>query len=97
MHVDDLANGCIFFMNNYNEKEILNVGWGIDISIKELAEKIKLKVGYKGLIEWDKSKPDGTPKKCMDVTKMKKFKFRPKISLDEGIDEMIKIYETTIN
>ena len=49
-------------MNNYDDKEILNVGWGIDISIKELAEKIKLKVDYKGSIEWDKSKPDGTPK-----------------------------------
>ena len=47
MHVDDLAEGCIFFMNNYNEKEILNVGWGIDISIKELAEKIKLKIDIK--------------------------------------------------
>lgn len=97
MHVDDLAEGCLFFMNNYDDKEILNVGWGIDISIKELAEKIKLKVDYKGSIEWDKSKPDGTPKKCMDVTEMRKFKFRPKITLDKGIEEMIKIYETTIN
>lgn len=97
MHVDDLAEGCLYFMDHYNKKEILNVGWGIDISVKDLADKIKLKVGYKGTINWDRSKPDGTPKKCMDVTEMKKFNFKPKISLEEGINEMIKIYEVSNN
>ncbi len=97
MHVDDLADACIYFMKNYENKNILNVGWGIDISIKDLAEKIKLKTGFKGFIDWDKTKPDGTPKKCMDVTEMQKFSFRPKITLDQGLDEMIKIYESKIN
>ena len=61
LHTDDLAEACLFLMKNYNSSEIVNIGTGKDLSIKELAEKIKKVVGYNGKIVWDKSKPDGTP------------------------------------
>ena len=95
MHVNDLAEACLHFMKNYNEKEIINVGFGKDISIKQLAHLIKNSINYKGKIVWDKTKPDGMPKKCMNINKMKKLNFFPKISLREGVLEMIDIYESS--
>jgi GDP-L-fucose synthase len=95
MHVNDLAEACLYFMKNYNEKEIINVGFGKDISIKQLAHLIKNSINYRGKIVWDKTKPDGMPKKCMNINKMKKLNFFPKISLREGILEMIDIYESS--
>jgi GDP-L-fucose synthase len=94
MHVDDLAKALLFLMENYHDAEMINVGTGTDISIKELAILIADKVGFKGTISWDTSKPDGMLKKCMDVSKLNELGFKPEISLSMGIDQMINIYKT---
>ncbi len=93
MHVHDLARAILFFMSNSFEQEFINVGWGTDVSIKELAETIASKTDFNGQIEWDTSKPDGMPRKCMDVNLMKTKGFQPNISLENGIDEMINLYK----
>lgn len=95
MHVDDLASASLFMMLNYNENEFINVGCGTDVSIKELAELISGLVGYKGIINWDATKPDGMLKKCMDVSKMANLGFLPQICLEEGISQMIDLYKKT--
>jgi GDP-L-fucose synthase len=94
MHVDDLAKALLFLMENYHDAEMINVGTGTDISIKELSILIADKVGFKGTISWDTSKPDGMLKKCMDVSKLNELGFKPEISLSMGIDQMINIYKT---
>jgi GDP-L-fucose synthase len=93
MHVDDLADASLFMMLNYNEEKFINIGCGTDVSIKELAELVSSLVGYKGLIHWDATKPDGMLKKCMDVSKMTNLGFTPKISLEEGVLQMINLYK----
>jgi len=94
MHVEDLAEIIYrLFVNNINIDGFINLGWGTDVSIKELAELISNKVGYQGVTEWDATKPDGMLKKCLDVTKMKELGLEPKITLESGIEEMIKIYK----
>ncbi|QIH36659.1 GDP-L-fucose synthase [Sphingobacterium sp. DR205] len=82
---DDLADACVFLMNNYNEKQFVNIGIGEDLSIKDLAELIKEVIGYKGSISFDSSKPDGTPRKLMDVSKLHALGWKHKINLREGI------------
>lgn len=93
MYVDDLAESVLFLMKNYEKTEFINVGWGTDISIKELAEKIANQTGYRGKIIWDTSKPDGMLRKCMDVSKSNALGYQPKISLDEGIEYMVGYYK----
>jgi len=85
LHVDDLADACLFLMLNYNEPELINVGTGRDISIKELAELIKAIVGYSGELQFDTSKPDGTRQKLLDVDKIHNFGWHHNIGLTEGI------------
>lgn len=85
LHVDDVASACVFLMNNYSSSEIINIGTGKDLKIRELAQVVKKIVGYLGKIVWDTSKPDGTPKKQLDVSKLFKLGWQPKISLKEGI------------
>lgn len=85
LHVDDLANACFHFMQHYNEKQFLNIGTGQDLPIRDLAELIKNIVGYQGEIIWDSSKPDGTPRKLMDVSKAHSLGWTHEISLEEGI------------
>ncbi|HNW58487.1 MAG TPA: GDP-L-fucose synthase [bacterium] len=85
LHVDDLADACVFLMNKYDRDEILNIGVGEDLTIRELAELIKGVVGYAGGIEFDTSKPDGTPRKLLDVSRLRATGWRPKIGLEEGI------------
>jgi GDP-L-fucose synthase len=85
LHVDDLADACVFLMTNYNGNEIINVGAGKDITIKELAEMVKDITGYKGDIVWDTSKPDGSPQKLLEVSKLKDTGWEARISLKEGI------------
>ena len=97
MHVDDAASAIIYFMENYNGEEFVNVGWGKDISIKELAETIANKVGFRGSIKWDSTKPDGMLRKCMDVSKMHAAGFHPSITINEGIQQMINIYQEKLN
>lgn len=96
MNVDDVAEAIYFMLEKYDSTEFINIGWGEDISIKELADKIAVKTGFKGKISWDTSKPDGMLKKCMDVSKMKSLNFSPKITLEEGIDQMLKLYKKTV-
>lgn len=95
MHVDDIANATKFMIDNYNEPDFINIGNGTDISIKELAILIADMVSYRGNILWDTSKPNGMMKKCLDVSKMKTLGFYPKITLEEGISQMIDIYKKT--
>jgi len=85
LHVDDLADACIFLMRHYDEEEIINVGVGEDISIRELAELIARVVGFNGEIVYDTSKPDGTPRKLLDVSRLFALGWRPRISLEEGL------------
>lgn len=82
---DDLADACVFLMNNYDEKQFVNIGIGEDLSIKDLAELIKDVIGYKGIISFDSSKPDGTPRKLMDVSKLHALGWKHQVNLREGI------------
>lgn len=93
MHVDDLAEACVFLMNQYSGEGFLNVGTGTDISIKELALLIQEITGFEGELRFDKSKPDGTPRKLMDVGKLEALGFRAKISLEEGIRSVYEEYK----
>jgi len=85
LHVDDLADACVFLMENYSSADIVNVGWGKDISIAELADLIRGIVGFQGRIEFDPSKPDGTPRKLLDTSKLTALGWQPSIALDAGI------------
>jgi GDP-L-fucose synthase len=85
LHVDDLAQATLFALENNLEEDLYNVGYGSDLSIKELAEKVQSIVGHKGEILWDSTKPDGTPKKLMDSSKLGILGWQPKINLEEGI------------
>lgn len=90
MHVDDLANACYFLLQNYNEAGLVNIGWGEDVSIKELAEMIAVEVGYTGALEFDTTKPDGTSRKLMDTTKINSLGWKASIKLKEGISKTIE-------
>lgn len=85
LYADDLAEACIFLMENYNEKEIINIGCGEDVSIKELAALVKETTGYKGKLVFDASKPDGTPRKLLDVSKIHRLGWQHTTSLKEGM------------
>jgi GDP-L-fucose synthase len=94
LHVDDLADACLFLMNNYNEAGLVNIGIGVDISILDLAKLVKKIVGFKGEIIKDTTKPDGTPRKLMDVSKINNLGWKAKISLGEGVN---RVYEEIKN
>lgn len=96
MHVDDVAAATLYMMKHYNSIDFINIGWGNDVSIKELAEMIAEKVGFQGKILWDSTKPNGMLRKCMDVSRMKDIGFEPRITLSQGVDEMIEMYKKTI-
>jgi GDP-L-fucose synthase len=85
MHVDDLADACYFLLQNYDEAGHINIGWGEDVSIKELSSIIATEVGYTGSLEFDTTKPDGTPRKLLDTTKINNLGWKPSIKLQEGI------------
>ena len=85
LHVDDLADACIFLMETYNDKGLVNIGWGDDVTILELAELVKRIVGFEGELKFDTSKPDGTPRKLMDVTKLTNLGWKASIHLEKGI------------
>ena len=101
LHVDDLADASVFCLENFqfslNNCAFLNVGTGKDISISDLAILIKNKVGFKGSIIWDKSKPNGTPLKRLDISRIEKLGWKNKISLEEGIEKTIKEFKKSIN
>jgi GDP-L-fucose synthase len=85
LHVDDLADAVVFMLKTYDEEAIVNVGWGQDMTIRELAEMVMSVTGFKGNLVFDSSKPDGTPRKLLDVTRLTELGWRPRISLREGI------------
>ena len=85
LHSDDLASACLFLMEHYDSPEIINIGWGQDCTIRELAEMIAETVGYTGTLKWDDSRPDGTPRKVLDNRKLSALGWEPKISLQEGL------------
>ena len=85
LHVDDLADACFYLMMHYNEQGLVNIGTGTDLSIKDLALLVKKTIGYEGELTWDASKPDGTPRKLMDVGKLHNLGWKHKIELAEGI------------
>ncbi len=89
MHVDDLADACFFLLQNYNQAGLVNIGWGEDVTIKDLATLIASEVGYNGSLEFDTTKPDGTPRKLMDTSKLTKLGWKPSINLEEGIRRTI--------
>lgn len=90
LHADDMAAACVYLMKHYNEEGFVNIGTGEDLSIKELAEMIKEIVGYSGEIRWDTTKPDGTPRKLMDVSKLHSLGWKASIGLKEGIASVYK-------
>jgi GDP-L-fucose synthase len=85
LHVDDLAEACLFLLKNYNSPEIVNIGCGEDVSIRELAELVCRVVGFEGGLDFDTSKPDGTPRKLMNIDRIKALGWTPRIGLEEGI------------
>ncbi len=92
LHADDLADASLFLMNTYDENDIINVGVGKDISVKELAEMIAMIVGFRGEIRYDISKPDGTPCKQLDVSRLRSLGWNTKISLKKGIEDTYQWY-----
>lgn len=93
LHADDLGRACVFLLENYDDEVAINVGVGEDISIKELAELVKGIVEFEGTINWDSSKPDGTPRKLLDVSRITKLGWRPAISLEDGIRSTYRWYQ----
>jgi GDP-L-fucose synthase len=85
LHVDDVARACLFLLEHYDQPEPINVGVGEDLTIRDLAETVARIVGYDGDLEWDESKPDGTPRKLLDVTKLTDLGWKAEISLEEGV------------
>ena len=92
LYVDDMADACIYLMNNYDGKEFVNIGTGEDVTILEVANLIKNIVGYNGVLEFDSTKPDGTSRKLLDVTKINLLGWKAKYSLQEGLKKAIEWY-----
>jgi GDP-L-fucose synthase len=86
LHVDDLADAILYLLRHYDREDIVNVGWGQDVTIRELAERIQVVCGYPGRVLFDASKPDGTPRKLLDTTRLAALGWRPKIELEAGIE-----------
>jgi GDP-L-fucose synthase len=85
LHVDDLAEACLFLMENYDSPELINVGCGRDITIRDVAELVRQTVGFTGTIEWDSTKPDGTPRKLLDVSRLNQLGWKASTPLEEGL------------
>jgi len=93
IHVDDLASASIFLMNNYNEQDVINIGTGVDYTIKKIAETIKEIVGYNGNLIWDTTKPNGMMKKVLDVSKLNSLGWQSKTNLNDGIKSVLNYLE----
>ena len=96
LHADDLADACLFLMNNYDESGIINIGVGKDFTIRELAELTSKIIGFQGELVWDTSKPDGTPQKLLDVSRLKHLGWKAKISLEQGIATTYRWYTEAV-
>ncbi len=87
LHVDDLADAVLYLLHNYDAEPIVNIGWGEDVTIRELAELVLSVIGYRGRLVFDSSKPDGTPRKLLDVTRQTNLGWKPRITLRGGIEQ----------
>jgi GDP-L-fucose synthase len=96
LYVDDLAEACVFLMNNYDDSDIINIGTGEDVTIAQLVEAVKRAIGYDGEIIYDTTKPDGTPRKLLDVSKINNLGWKAKHSLADGLELTTKWYKRTI-
>ena len=96
LHVDDLAEACFICMRDYNQSDIINIGTGEDVTIKQLAETIANVVGFDGEIEWDTSKPNGTPRKVLNIDKIKSLGWKSMISLEDGIKSTYEYYKNEL-
>jgi GDP-L-fucose synthase len=85
LHVDDLADALVFLIKNYDGEDIVNVGWGKDVTIRELADLIRSTVGFVGSVEFDRTKPDGTPRKLLDIRRLQEIGWSPRIGLEDGL------------
>lgn len=94
LHADDMAEACLFLMDRYDEGDMVNIGTGEDLTIKELSELIASVAGYTGAIEFDTTKPDGTPRKLLDVHKINSLGWKARISLPDGIKDMVETYRS---
>jgi GDP-L-fucose synthase len=97
LHADDLAEACVYLMETYSDYELVNIGTGVDVTIKELAETVKEIVGFTGTIQWDPTRPDGTPRKLMDVSKLHSLGWKHKIELKEGISLAYQDFLTNVS
>ena len=97
LFADDLADACLLLMNIYNEKELVNIGTGVDLSISDLAKEVAVATGFSGQVKWDSSKPDGTPRKLMDVSKLRSLGWEPTVSLQEGIRLAYADFKKSVN
>jgi GDP-L-fucose synthase len=96
LHVDDLADAVIYLLKNYEDEAIVNIGWGEDVTIRELAELVMAASGYQGRLVFDPSKPDGTPRKLLDTTRLTTLGWRPKIALKAGIDSTYAWFQKNV-
>ena len=96
LYVEDLARACVFLLEHYSQEQFINIGYGSDVSVRELAETVKRVIGFEGQIVWDKSKPDGTPRKLMDSTRLFALGWRPEVDLDKGIRLAYKDFLATL-
>lgn len=92
MHADDLADACAFLLKLENPPDLVNVGYGTDVTIRELVEQVAKVVGYQGKIVWDASKPDGTPRKLLDTSLINSLGWRPRISLKDGLRQTYQAF-----
>jgi GDP-L-fucose synthase len=90
LHADDMADACVFLMKNYNESGLINIGMGNDLTIKELAQLIQKIIGYTGKITFDLSKPDGMPRKLLDVSRLASLGWRASIELEKGLEKVYR-------
>jgi GDP-L-fucose synthase len=97
LHADDLADACVYLMHHYNEAGLVNIGTGIDLTITELAMMVRDVVGFTGDLVYDSSKPDGTPRKLMDVSKLTGLGWTFKTSLREGLEKVYNEYQTVVS
>lgn len=97
LHADDLAAACVYLMENYNDAGLVNIGTGVDVTITELALLIKEIVGYEGTLVYDQSKPDGTPRKLMDVSKLTNLGWKYAIELKEGLKRVYADYQNSLS
>jgi GDP-L-fucose synthase len=96
LHIDDLADACVFIMNKENAPDLLNIGTGVDLTIKEVAEMIKNISGFEGEIVWDSTKPDGTPRKLLDVGLLHDFGWHHNIELEDGLKKFYEYFKSTV-